>query len=45
VANGAIDTAMIDHTASLIADLRTADEGREGLSAFLQKRSPLWSTP
>jgi methylglutaconyl-CoA hydratase len=43
VADRAIDDAVIDYTAELIAELRTADEGREGLSAFLEKRSPTWS--
>jgi methylglutaconyl-CoA hydratase len=26
----------------LIAERRASDEGREGLSAFLEKRSPEW---
>jgi 1,4-dihydroxy-2-naphthoyl-CoA synthase len=26
----------------LIADLRTGEEGQEGLGAFLQKRKPYW---
>ena len=34
--------AMRDYTASLIARLRDSDEGREGMSAFLQKRKPWW---
>lgn len=38
-----IDTDVIRHTAELIAALRTGDEGREGLGAFLEKRPPLWS--
>lgn len=43
VANTAIDDQVIDYTADLIAELRTAPEGREGLSAFLEKRPPHWS--
>jgi methylglutaconyl-CoA hydratase len=37
--------AAIDHaeaTASLIARLRAAPEGREGIRAFLEKRTPHW---
>ncbi|MNM73474.1 putative enoyl-CoA hydratase echA8 [compost metagenome] len=30
--------------AGLIAALRASDEGREGLSAFLEKRAPAWAT-
>jgi methylglutaconyl-CoA hydratase len=33
---------MRDYTANLIARLRDSDEGREGMSAFLQKRKPWW---
>lgn len=40
--DGPIDEAMITHTAELIARLRTGDEGQEGLSAFLEKRSAAW---
>ena len=29
-------------TAKLIAELRTSDEGQEGLKAFLEKRKPSW---
>ncbi|MBE2201245.1 MAG: enoyl-CoA hydratase/isomerase family protein [Anaerolinea sp.] len=34
--------AMRDVTANLIAQRRASDEGREGMSAFLQKRPPAW---
>ena len=37
-----IDAAMIERTVTLIADLRDSDEGKEGLSAFLEKRRPAW---
>ncbi len=30
------------HTADLIATIRASDEGREGISAFLEKRHPNW---
>lgn len=42
VAHGPIDRDMRGYTAELIAELRGADEGREGLSAFLEKRTPKW---
>lgn len=38
-----IDETLIEETARRIADVRASDEGREGLSAFLQKRKPDWS--
>ena len=31
-----------DFTARMIADARASDEGREGVSAFLEKRPPAW---
>ena len=31
-----------DYTVQTIADLRASDEGREGISAFLEKRKPNW---
>jgi methylglutaconyl-CoA hydratase len=31
-----------EYTASLIARRRASDEGREGMSAFLEKRKPVW---
>lgn len=39
-----VDEHMLEDTAQLIAELRTGDEGREGLSAFLEKREPEWRT-
>ncbi len=35
-------TAVRDYTANLIAERRASAEGREGMSAFLQKRPPAW---
>ncbi|MCA9936098.1 MAG: enoyl-CoA hydratase/isomerase family protein [Ardenticatenaceae bacterium] len=35
-------TAVRDYTSSLIAQRRASDEGREGMSAFLEKRKPNW---
>ncbi|MEE8059994.1 MAG: enoyl-CoA hydratase/isomerase family protein [Pseudomonadales bacterium] len=37
-----IDKKLIDETSALIAKLRNTDEGREGLSAFLEKRPASW---
>jgi methylglutaconyl-CoA hydratase len=37
-----IDAALIQKTSQLIADIRCSKEGQEGLSAFLEKRSPSW---
>ncbi|GMT46296.1 MAG: enoyl-CoA hydratase [bacterium] len=34
----------IEFTAQLIARLRAADEGQEGMAAFLEKRNPNWVT-
>ena len=38
------DPELLEWTAGQIADLRAADEGREGLDAFLQKRPPVWQS-
>ena len=37
-----VTEAVIEDTARRIADIRASDEGREGLSAFLEKRKPSW---
>lgn len=42
VAGRALDEGLIRETAVLIADARASEEGREGLSAFLEKRKPRW---
>lgn len=42
VTNQQIDTALIDYTSKVIADIRSSTEGQEGLDAFLTKRQPSW---
>ena len=42
VAGRHVDDALIADTAGRIADQRSSWEGREGLSAFLEKRKPAW---
>ncbi len=34
-----------NYTADLIAQRRASDEGREGMSAFLERRKPWWQEP
>ncbi|WP_419796961.1 MAG: enoyl-CoA hydratase/isomerase family protein [Terasakiella sp.] len=42
VYNRPVDEAVIKETAERIAKQRASDEGKEGLSAFLEKRKPAW---
>lgn len=42
VADRTIDQSVIRDTAERIADTRASDEGREGVTAFLEKRKPTW---
>ncbi len=44
VARREIDSALIEDTCVRIAHIRVSEEGQEGLSAFLGKRSPNWTT-
>jgi len=43
VAGRPLDAALGGETARLIAERRASPEGREGMSAFLDKRPPAWS--
>src|ERR1043166_1304059 len=43
VARAPLDDAMLDDTARRIAAIRSSAEGREGVSAFLEKRDPKWT--
>ena len=42
VAGRPIDHEVVAETARRIADIRATDEGREGITAFLEKRQPNW---
>lgn len=43
VANRPVTAELIDDTAHRIAQLRATPEAREGLTAFLEKRTPAWT--
>lgn len=38
------DSQLLYLTAEWIADIRSSEEGQEGLNAFLEKRTPRWQT-
>ena len=42
VSHADIDERLIEDTSERIAAIRVSENGQEGLSAFLEKRSPLW---
>jgi methylglutaconyl-CoA hydratase len=42
IAGQPIDDTIIGETARRIANARSSDEGREGISAFLERRKPGW---
>jgi methylglutaconyl-CoA hydratase len=44
-AHANIDKKMLDETSRRIAAIRATAEGQEGLSAFLEKRKPIWIEP
>ena len=37
-----ITCSLLDETSKKIAQIRTSEEGQEGLSAFIEKRKPAW---
>lgn len=43
VSAGPVDDAMVKDTARRIAEIRVSPEGREGITAFLEKRKPAWT--
>ncbi|MCB4436544.1 enoyl-CoA hydratase/isomerase family protein [Alteromonas sp. McT4-15] len=45
VASQPINDALLGETSKLIAQVRTSEEGQEGLGAFLEKRSAAWIKP
>jgi methylglutaconyl-CoA hydratase len=45
VANRPLASELIQDTAERIARIRSSPEGREGVSAFLEKRKPSWIPP
>ncbi len=44
VSHQPISQTLMDNTSELIASIRSSDEGKEGLSAFLEKRPASWIT-
>lgn len=44
VAERPLSPALARETAAVLADVRSGDEAREGMRAFLEKRRPRWST-
>ena len=42
VADAPIDDQLVAETSRRIAEIRGTEEGREGLNAFLEKRSAAW---
>ena len=42
VAEREINAGLIAATVQGIADIRSSDEGKEGVQPFLQKRKPAW---
>lgn len=44
IANRPVDDVVIEDTAHRIAALRSTAEAKEGLSAFLEKRAPAWTS-
>jgi len=42
VAGEPLTTELVEDTCARIAHIRVSSEGQEGLSAFLEKRTPNW---
>jgi methylglutaconyl-CoA hydratase len=43
LAHRSVDEELARHTAELIAEARSSEDGREGVEAFLAKRQPRWA--
>ncbi len=43
VSSSPVDDAVVKDTARRIAEIRVSPEGREGITAFLEKRKPAWT--
>jgi methylglutaconyl-CoA hydratase len=43
VVEAPMDDVLLAATAKCIADARASPEGREGIAAFLERRSPSWA--
>jgi methylglutaconyl-CoA hydratase len=43
VAGRPLDDTLVEETAKRIAEIRATPEGREGVTAFLEKRKPAWA--
>jgi methylglutaconyl-CoA hydratase len=42
VAGRPVDDALLADTALRIANIRSSEQGREGVQSFLEKRKPYW---
>jgi len=42
VSGRSIDEGVLKDTAGRIANIRASAEGKEGVTAFLEKRKPVW---
>jgi len=43
LAHQSVDKGVIDYTADVIASVRESEEGKEGLTSFIEKRKPNWT--
>lgn len=44
LAHQPLDEGVVDYTADVIASVRESEEGKEGLTSFLEKRKPDWTS-
>ena len=43
LAHQPVDEGVVDYTADVIASVRESEEGKEGLTSFIEKRKPNWT--